>query len=301
MDEQLSKYGSLSERDAAMMQIASHELKSNPTELRKKILEEAEQVIIRPEDRDDEGDLLVFPDGPKSHLDELNWKIVRTATFKEWFGDWTQDNASKILDEHGEPLLVYHETSKDFDHFDDTAVGSSNDSGYYGSGHYFATNEGLSGAYSDGEQLIVIKGFLNIRKPFIFDDEDWRTLYYKHLLNRQPKEAALEAARKYIGVDGSKAELARLEAGESPYSEPNLRNATAENEERQKRIQELRSFIATREQQLAELPDIYDELNTQYDGVIVIRPNQQLSYKEYTEIVAFRADQVLITEKTRIS
>jgi hypothetical protein len=36
-------------------------------------------------------------------------KFVRTEQFKEWFGDWENDpdNASKIVDENGEPLLVY--------------------------------------------------------------------------------------------------------------------------------------------------------------------------------------------------
>ena len=30
--------------------------------------------------------------------------------FKEWFGDWENDseNASKIVDEDGKPLVVYH-------------------------------------------------------------------------------------------------------------------------------------------------------------------------------------------------
>lgn len=35
--------------------------------------------------------------------------FVRTPEFKEWFGDWENDpdNASKVVDENGEPLLVY--------------------------------------------------------------------------------------------------------------------------------------------------------------------------------------------------
>lgn len=39
---------------------------------------------------------------------------MRTPAFKKWFGDWENDpeNASKVVDENGEPLVVYHGTPK---------------------------------------------------------------------------------------------------------------------------------------------------------------------------------------------
>lgn len=50
------------------------------------------------------------PNGKKSKLTELQWVLVRTNAFKQWFGDWENDpaNASKVLDENGEPLVVWH-------------------------------------------------------------------------------------------------------------------------------------------------------------------------------------------------
>ena len=44
---------------------------------------------------------------------EEQWTTVRTKRFKEWFGDWENDpeNASKVVDENGEPLVVYHGTA----------------------------------------------------------------------------------------------------------------------------------------------------------------------------------------------
>jgi hypothetical protein len=38
------------------------------------------------------------------------WAQVYTPSFKEWFGDWenSPSDASKVVDENGEPLLVYH-------------------------------------------------------------------------------------------------------------------------------------------------------------------------------------------------
>lgn len=54
------------------------------------------------------------PNGKKSNLNEKQWLQVRTESFKKWFGDWENDpeKASKILDENGEPRIVYHDTNR---------------------------------------------------------------------------------------------------------------------------------------------------------------------------------------------
>lgn len=53
---------------------------------------------------------LLAPNGKKSNLTPEQYKLVRTKAFKDWFGDWENDpqNASKVVDENGEPLVVYH-------------------------------------------------------------------------------------------------------------------------------------------------------------------------------------------------
>jgi hypothetical protein len=50
------------------------------------------------------------PNGKQSKLNRAQWYLVRTPAFKEWFGDWENypGQASKIVDENGEPLVVYH-------------------------------------------------------------------------------------------------------------------------------------------------------------------------------------------------
>jgi hypothetical protein len=62
------------------------------------------------------------PNGKPSNLTHEQWHIVRTPEFKAWFGDWENDpkNASKVVDENGEPLLVWHGTwvETPFDVFD---------------------------------------------------------------------------------------------------------------------------------------------------------------------------------------
>lgn len=65
------------------------------------------------------------PNGKPSNLDERQWRQVRTPEFKTWFGDWeaahngkdgngvwARDDVSKVVDENGEPLVVYHGTER---------------------------------------------------------------------------------------------------------------------------------------------------------------------------------------------
>ena len=46
-----------------------------------------------------------------------SWAQVYTPSFKQWFGDWEKKEGSKVVDENGEPLLVYHGTGKEFSEF----------------------------------------------------------------------------------------------------------------------------------------------------------------------------------------
>lgn len=72
------------------------------------------QDILANAKRDSEGNLLA-PNGKKSNLTERQYAQVRTKAFKDWFGDWENNpsEASKVVDENGEPLVVYHGTNAD--------------------------------------------------------------------------------------------------------------------------------------------------------------------------------------------
>lgn len=58
--------------------------------------------------KDKDGNLLA-PNGKKSNLNEALWRTVRTPQFLNWFGDWINrpERASKVVDENGEPLVVF--------------------------------------------------------------------------------------------------------------------------------------------------------------------------------------------------
>jgi len=59
---------------------------------------------------------MIAPNGKQSNLTDIQYKLVRTPAFKEWFGDWefNPSEASKVVDENGEPLVVYHGTNAEF-------------------------------------------------------------------------------------------------------------------------------------------------------------------------------------------
>lgn len=73
------------------------------------------QDILANAKRDSEGNLLA-PNGKASNLTERQYAQVRTKAFKDWFGDWENNpnEASKVVDENGEPLVVYHNTPFEF-------------------------------------------------------------------------------------------------------------------------------------------------------------------------------------------
>jgi hypothetical protein len=98
---------------------------------------------------------LTAPNGKPSNLNEKQWNQVRTPEFKKWFGDWENDpeNASKVIDENGEPLVVYHgSVSTDIDIFDRLSS-KRKGSGLKEYGLYFTDNIKLAEAYRNWGEL----------------------------------------------------------------------------------------------------------------------------------------------------
>lgn len=93
-------------------------------------------------------------------LNEKPEDITDTDKFKEWF------KGSKIVDENGNPLKVYHGTnSEPFAKFDEKKIGNR-DSGWFGKGFYFALSKGEASIYGKN----IMPAYLNIQKPFVFQD-----------------------------------------------------------------------------------------------------------------------------------
>lgn len=90
-----------------------------------------------------------------------------TDAFKSWFGD------SKVVDENGRPLVVYHGTpTGGFTEFDAGQSGRAGDPGIRGKGFYFSNNEGLADMYqtrpNHGRTGIpqTYPVYLSIRNPY---------------------------------------------------------------------------------------------------------------------------------------
>jgi hypothetical protein len=65
------------------------------------------------------GALYLAPNGKETNLTPEQYKLVRTPEFKAWFGDFENnpEGSSKVVDENGEPLVMYHGTKSSFNKF----------------------------------------------------------------------------------------------------------------------------------------------------------------------------------------
>ena len=103
------------------------------------------------------------PNGKPTNLTERQWVQVRTPNFKKWFGDWENDpaNASKVVDENGEPMVVYHGSTAMFNEFKSKFIGHSTGTAD-GRGFYFTTDKSYAEVFKSKDGR-VIEAFLNIR------------------------------------------------------------------------------------------------------------------------------------------
>lgn len=122
--------------------------------------EDAEMGAIKAQAKKD-GTFMKAPNGKPTKLTEKQWLQVRTQAFKNWFGDWlnTPENASKVVDENGEPMIVYHGSKNKFYSFD---MGLQK-TAWMGKGFYFTPNKEFAKSFGRS----VVSSFLNLRNPFI--------------------------------------------------------------------------------------------------------------------------------------
>ena len=127
------------------------------------------QDILANAKRDSKGNLLA-PNGKKSNLTERQYAQVRTKAFKDWFGDWENNpsEASKVVDENGEPLVVYHGTQDSFT----TVDFSKSDAGQ---GFYAANDKDTAETYGLNNKYAL---FFNLKNPYIIEGfgQPWNQL-----------------------------------------------------------------------------------------------------------------------------
>jgi hypothetical protein len=116
-----------------------------------------------------EGGLLAS-NGKPSNLTPRQYKLVRTPQFKAWFGDWENNpqNASKVVDENGEPLVVYHGTyaKEKFNIFDF----SKSDLGFHFGTYEQAKDRSFTKFAMKEHKQFIEPYFLNIIELFSIED-----------------------------------------------------------------------------------------------------------------------------------
>lgn len=129
---------------------------------------------------------LLAPNGKPSNLTPEQYRLVRTPAFKEWFGDWENNpsEASKIVDKNGEPLVVYHGTTRKFNEFIAPNYFSSSKPRTKGGKNFirkwiffFTPNREIAKDYATDITLskkdgIIIPVFVNARKLLVIDAQN---------------------------------------------------------------------------------------------------------------------------------
>ena len=128
------------------------------------------------------------PNGKQSNLTDVQYDTVRTPAFKKWFGNWETDpeNASKVVDENGEPMVTYHGSAADFNVFDKKKLGSLTNTEIAKAGFFFASNKaaadqyafigGLKNPYLENKLTESRAFFLNIKNPYKGTNQEWNDL-----------------------------------------------------------------------------------------------------------------------------
>jgi predicted nucleotidyltransferase len=194
-----------------------------------------------------DGTYMKAPNGEPTNLNEKQWAQVRTKAFKEWFGDWENDpeNASKVVDENGEPMVVYHGSPEQFTEFDMSKFGKT-DQGTYGKAFYFTSIKDRASHYGENVMPVFVnaRNLINGRKnealAFVFGSssaeeakerlldptDDAMTPEEKEYAQALITEDLVEEAKAYDGVDGS---TLRTRFAELAVGNPNQIKSATDN------------------------------------------------------------------------
>lgn len=173
------------EKNDADRSRAFNEAINSSDNIRFSLKEEKEKIVA---DAKANGTYMTAPNGEKTKLDAEQWATVRTTNFKNWFGDWENDpeNASKVVDENGEPMVVWHGRSAEFNTFEKKEgvrfIMGLEDK-VKAEGFFFSPDKGLAEEFASnssrhrGGKANVVPCFLNIRRPMDLTGEDYDRIY----------------------------------------------------------------------------------------------------------------------------
>jgi hypothetical protein len=140
-----------------------------------------------------------------------------------------QVNSSKVVDENGEPMVVYHGTNKRFTVFDKNRIGSStmDNAPFYGDGFYFSWDGGFAAPYALdenekwSENSNINEAFLNIRNPLFVEDNN--TEYRGKEIPSDYDGVILNSWMEFVAKEPNQIKSAIENTGEFNSENPDIR------------------------------------------------------------------------------
>ena len=161
LEEKEAKYAEMDAQVSAANNVSNAEEdteEANDEEVRYRSSRLSPELQVIKDQAKADGSFMKAPNGRPTNLTEKQWLQVRTPEFKEWFGDWENDptNASKVVDDNGEPMVVYHGTSVSSRRFFKFKDGAPN---------WFTPSEYYAKAFTFDEDIpVMYPSFIKIKK-----------------------------------------------------------------------------------------------------------------------------------------
>lgn len=138
---------------------------TNPEESKRRIAKDIENKVDRSVVPDHVVDRMYF-------MYKQTVDVIQSEGFTKVFSSSDRDNVSKVVDENGEPLLVYHGSARRFKEFNTNEIGSTTGDK---SGFYFSNNRKISKGYYSTEtgnwwdNIKVMLGISRKYKSTVYD------------------------------------------------------------------------------------------------------------------------------------
>ena len=176
------------------------------------------------------------------------------------------NNISKVVDENGEPLVVYHYTDAEFDTFNIHYFGQT-DPGDHGKGFYFTTTspEQDTGYFKESYGDNAMPVFLNIKNPLYVSPHD-NSKYFNRKL--RPYKSHREHLLYQIDVENFikqdiENKLYGNDEENKKYKDPEYIGTKLET----RRLEQVKNKINKLKEELANLSEDYNE-NAEYNAII---------------------------------
>jgi hypothetical protein len=113
----------------------------------------------------------------------LNQSVAQTDTpeFQAWFGN------SQVVDENGNPLVVYHGTDRSFDTFSLNFRNENQGNDQFGPGYYTTTSATGASGYASGEGANVLPLFMSLQNPIDLDTAAFGSTVVERLMRASPE------------------------------------------------------------------------------------------------------------------